>query len=80
MKIFDEIIEELQISELVDDVSDVDEDSKLMVDLSLDANQVKELIESLELRLDVSLPSHKYDFAREDKTIQDIIDAVLEER
>ena len=79
MKLLEKILEEVESIEHTY-TEEIDGDTRVREDLGFIDSQVQELIENVEFSCDVSLPLSEYGLDKEGVTLQDIVDAVINER
>jgi len=79
MKLLEKVIEEVELIEH-NYTEEIDGDTRIREDLGLSDTQVQELIENVEFSCDVSLPLSEYSLDKKGATLQDIVDAVVNEK
>ena len=79
MKLLEKVIEEVEVFEHSYS-EEIDGDTRLREDLKLSDTQVQELIENVEFSCDVSLPLSEYPLDKKGATLQDVVDAIVNEK
>jgi hypothetical protein len=81
MKLLERVIEEVESLEYDYKANEeIDGETRIREDLGFIDSQVQELIENVEYSLDVSLPLSEYNLHKKGVTLQDIVDAVVNEK